>query len=82
MTRDDSVADLEAAGRLLLDNLARGAARAEGVGILRSWRNCSTGQARRDLYGEHGSHGQDAEAARLAAVVDADARGRADPDWR
>lgn len=54
----------------------------EGVGILQAWNICEQRQARDELLAEHGRAGQDAEAQRMIAVVDATANGRADPDAR
>ncbi|MEU3627851.1 hypothetical protein BS329_09135 [Amycolatopsis coloradensis] len=53
----------------------------EAVGVLRGWQDCDAGQALADLTGDTGPAGRDAEAARIAAVVNAQADGTADPDY-
>jgi hypothetical protein len=53
----------------------------EAVGVFRCWHMCDSGQARQDLVDDGGTAGRDAEAARVVALVDAQAEGRADPDW-
>jgi len=53
----------------------------EAVGVFRCWHVCGAAQARQDLVDGGGMAGQDAEAARVVAIVDAQAEGRADPDW-
>ncbi|MEV7094966.1 hypothetical protein AB0M80_19225 [Amycolatopsis sp. NPDC051045] len=79
MTPPDPDADSPAAaGRLLLDSLAARVAVDEAVGILQGWQGCDAAQARHDLTG---GAGLGAEAARVAAVVDARADGTADPDF-
>lgn len=56
--------------------------REEAVGILQSWQRCDARQARRNLAeSQNGTAGQDAEAARVASIIDHDAQGRADPEW-
>lgn len=72
----------QAAARRLLTGLRQRAALNEGVGILRSWHLCGQQEARDDLRAEHGRTGQNTEAIRMIAAVDADADGRADPDDR
>lgn len=52
----------------------------EGVGILQIWNACEQQQARDQLRTDNGTCGQDAEANRMIAVVDAAADNRADPD--
>jgi hypothetical protein len=82
MTRPDPDADsLAAAGRRLLDSLARRTAVGEAVGVLRSWQGCDAAQARDELTEDTGDAGLDAEAARVAAAVDDRADGTADPDY-
>jgi hypothetical protein len=69
------------AGRIV-HGIARRAAMAEAVGIVRCWHGCDGVQAHRELVDNGGgSAGPDAEAARVTAVVDAMAERRADPDW-
>ncbi|HWM06431.1 MAG TPA: hypothetical protein VNP92_29165 [Actinophytocola sp.] len=70
----------ERSARELVERLRLRATLSEGVGILRTWRRCEQQQARDDLYAEHGGAGQDAEARRVIAVVDAAADGQADPE--
>lgn len=67
--------------RRLAAALTRRAALNEGIGVLQSWHSCSSGQARRDLYETYGPSGQNAEAARVVAVVNAAAQPHSDPDW-
>ncbi|MEU4674831.1 hypothetical protein AB0F91_44565 [Amycolatopsis sp. NPDC023774] len=82
MTRPDPDAEsLAAAGRLLLDSLARRAAVGEAVGIMQCWQGCDAAQARHDLTGGTDVAGLGAEAARVAALVNARADGTADPDY-
>jgi hypothetical protein len=52
----------------------------EGVGILQVWQVCEQQQARDRLLTDNGTSGQDAEADRMIAVVNAAADNRADPD--
>jgi hypothetical protein len=52
------------------------------VGILQAWNLCPQQDARDRLLSEYGNAGQDAEADRMIAVVDATAHGQADPDAR
>ncbi len=65
--------DRAALAARMVTALSRRTALEEAVGVLRCWHDCGTAQARLDLV--------DDEVARVAAVVDADADGRADPDW-
>ncbi|MFC4857194.1 hypothetical protein ACFPCV_27175 [Actinophytocola glycyrrhizae] len=46
-----------------------------------SWQHCDTTQARNDLVARGRLDGQDAEVARVVAIIDAVADGRGDPDW-
>ncbi len=68
------------AARLLLERLRLRTALNEGVGILQVWNVCPQQQARAQLLADNGAAGQDAEANRMIAVVDAVADNRADPD--
>jgi hypothetical protein len=52
----------------------------EGIGILQSWNDCEQQQARDQLITDNGSPGQNAEANRMIAVVNATADDTADPD--
>lgn len=73
----------EELARSVLRALHGRVAREEAVGVLQSWQRCDMGEARRTLAdGKGGASrlGQDSEAARVAAIIEADARGRADPD--
>ncbi|MEV6828238.1 hypothetical protein [Amycolatopsis sp. NPDC051102] len=82
MTRPDPDAgSLPAAGRRLLDSLARRAAVDEAIGVLQGWQGCDAAQARDELTEDTGEAGLAAEAARVAAAVDARADGTADPDY-
>jgi hypothetical protein len=72
----------EAAARRLLERLRQRVVLSEGVGILQTWHLCGQQEARDDLRAVHGRAGQDTEATRIVAVVDADADGRMDPDGR
>jgi hypothetical protein len=64
----------------VLDRVRRRTVLGEGMGILRAWRGCDSQQARTQLHDGHGELGQDREARRMIAVVDAAAEGTADPD--
>jgi hypothetical protein len=78
---DHEARQLAVAGRIV-HAMARRAAMSEAIGIVRCWQGCDAMQARRDLVDNGGdTAGQDAEAARVAALVDAMAERRADPDW-
>ncbi|MFC0111478.1 hypothetical protein [Kibdelosporangium aridum] len=70
----------EASARRLLTRLRQRTALNEGVGILQAWNLCQQQEARDRLLSEHGRAGQDAEADRMIAFVDATANRRADPD--
>jgi hypothetical protein len=72
----------EASARRLLTRLRLRTALNEGVGILQTWNLCEQQEARAQLLSEHGSAGQDAEADRMIAFVNATADGRTDPDAR
>ncbi|SDI71475.1 hypothetical protein SAMN05192558_1179 [Actinokineospora alba] len=76
--------DAEELARSVLRAVRGQVAREEAVGVLRSWQRCDVGEARRSLAdgdGGAGRAGQDGEAARVVAIIEGDARGRADPDW-
>lgn len=88
MSRCPSEPDVRiAAARDLLVVLARRVAIDEAVGVLRCWWGCSDVQARGELHARYGPGagggigGIDAEAARVVAVSNADADGRADPEF-
>jgi hypothetical protein len=70
----------QSAARLLVDRLRLRAALNEGVGILQVWSVCEQQQARAQLLADNGAAGQNAEASRMIALVDAVADSRADPD--
>ena len=70
----------EESARRLLGRMRLRAALNEGVGILQVWNVCEQKQARDQLLADNGPSGQDAEADRMIAVVDAAADNRADPD--
>jgi hypothetical protein len=70
----------EASTRRLQERMRLRAARSEGVGILRVWHICGSRQAREDLTAAGGPAGRDVEAARVIAVVDAEAEHGLDPD--
>jgi hypothetical protein len=72
----------EASARRILTRLRLHTALNEGVGILQTWNLCGQQEARDELFSQHGDAGQDAEADRMIAIVDAAARGRTDPDVR
>lgn len=67
------------AARLLLASLASRTVIGEAVGIVQGWRGCDAAEGLRFLSGDAGGPG--AEAARVAAVSDSAAEGRADPDY-
>jgi hypothetical protein len=74
-------AEPDAVVRRLTSSLARRAALDEAVGALSCWEHCDATQARRDIVAPEHLDDQDAEVARVAAIVDARAEGRGDPDW-
>lgn len=65
----------------LVDALEGPAAVNEAIGILRGWQGCDAAQALDNLTGGAGPAERDAEAARIVAVVNAQADGTADPDY-
>jgi hypothetical protein len=81
MVPSDERAEQLAVAARMADAVTRRAALDEAVGILSCWQRCGTGQARRNLVDLGDLVGRDAEVARMAAVVDARADGRADPDY-
>ncbi len=81
MTATGHDKDRTALAARMVTALSRRTALEEAVGVVRCWHDCGTAQARRDLVDQDGVAGQDAQAARVVAIVDADADGRADPDW-
>ncbi|GAB3158442.1 hypothetical protein [Amycolatopsis sp. NPDC004378] len=70
----------EEVARRLLTRTELRAAENEAVGILQVWHDCRREQARDELDVTGTAAGQEVEARRIIAVVDADANGRADPD--
>ena len=70
----------EQAAHRLLHRLHQRTTLNEGIGILQSWHGCEQQQARDRLRDANGSTGQNAEAVRMIAVVDATADDHADPD--
>jgi hypothetical protein len=72
----------EVSARRLLDRLRSRTARNEAVGILQIWNICEQQQARDQLLADNGATGQDAEASRMIAFVNAAADKRSDPDAR
>jgi hypothetical protein len=70
----------ERAARLLLHRLQQRASLNEGIGILQTWNDCEQQQARDQLRTDNGVAGQNAEADRMIAVVNATADDTADPD--
>lgn len=70
----------EASARRLLTRLRLRTALNEGVGILQVWNTCGQQQARDQLLADNGTAGQDAEAGRMIALVNATADNSADPD--
>lgn len=71
----------EDAARRLLARTELRAAENEAVGVLQVWHACRREEARDELDVTGTAAGQEVEARRIIAVVDADAHGRADPDW-
>ncbi|RSN54596.1 hypothetical protein DMH01_36015 [Amycolatopsis sp. WAC 04182] len=71
---------LEIAARLV-QALEGRAVVSEAVGVLQGWQGCDFAQALDGLSGGTGQAGREAEAARIAAIVDAQADGTADPDY-
>lgn len=75
--RDPDPESLEIAARVVQALAARAAVN-EAVGVLQGWQGCDSAQA---LDGLSGGAGREAEASRIAAIVDAQADGTADPDY-
>ncbi|MFI9454799.1 hypothetical protein [Amycolatopsis sp. NPDC052450] len=71
---------LETAARLVQALEGRAAVN-EAVGVLQGWQGCDTAHALDELTDGTGPAGRDAEAVRIAAIVDAQADGTADPDY-
>jgi hypothetical protein len=69
----------ETAARLL-GRMRQRTALNEGIGILQTWNDCAQQQARDQLLADNGATGQNAEADRMIALVDAAADNRTDPD--
>jgi hypothetical protein len=67
--------------RHLLATLRHRTAVQEAVGLLTVWGDCDQAGARAELGGQRTTATVAAEAARLAAITDAAADNRADPDW-
>ncbi|RSM63034.1 hypothetical protein DMH03_13430 [Amycolatopsis sp. WAC 01376] len=67
---------LEAAAGLVRALEGRAAVN-EAVGVLQGWQGCDTAHALNAAI----DAGRDAEAVRIAAIVDAQADGTADPDY-
>ncbi|NED94041.1 hypothetical protein G1H11_01810 [Phytoactinopolyspora alkaliphila] len=53
----------------------------EAIGAVRTWRQCDAAVALELLLEQQNPGGVDAEATRVARVVDHEADGRSDPDW-
>jgi hypothetical protein len=70
----------ERAAHQLLHRLEQRTALNEGIGILQTWNDCEQQQARDQLRTDNGVTGQNAEADRMIAVVNATADDTADPD--
>jgi hypothetical protein len=70
----------EASACRLLTRLRHRTALNEGVGILQVWNTCEQQQARDQLLADNGTSGQDAEASRMIALVNAVADNSTDPD--
>jgi Fe-S cluster assembly iron-binding protein IscA len=66
----------------LLATLRHRAAAQEAVGVLAVWGGCDQVQARAELAEQPTTATVAAEAARVAAISDAGADDRADPDWQ
>jgi hypothetical protein len=78
--RGQSEQHREKVARRVLHRLRQRAALNQAVGILRVWHCCGEQQARDDMHSQHRTTGQDVEALRMIAVVNAAAEGRGDPD--
>jgi hypothetical protein len=70
----------ERAARRVLRRTQQRSTLNEGIGILQTWNDCEQQQARDQLRADNGSTGQNAEADRMIAVVNATADPDADPD--
>jgi hypothetical protein len=66
----------------VLATLRHRAAVQEAVGVLAVWGSCDQAQARAELGEQPTPATVAAEAARVAAITDASADNRADPDWQ
>lgn len=73
--------DVTARARQIVAAMQERVALAEGAGVLQGWEHSSSRQAQRNLRDRHGEHGQNTEAARMIAVVNANAAQGTDPDW-
>ncbi|MCS7479673.1 hypothetical protein ACFFQW_19910 [Umezawaea endophytica] len=72
---------LEDRARKVADGVARRAALHEAAGVLRAWSGGDHRGARALIDEYDATGGSDGEVARLAAIVDAEARPGEDPDW-
>ncbi|MBB4912766.1 hypothetical protein [Actinophytocola algeriensis] len=70
----------EQAARRVLHRLQQRTTLNEGIGILQTWNDCEQQQARDQLRTDNGSNGQNVEADRMIAVVNATADATTDPD--
>jgi hypothetical protein len=82
MTPRHDAEETKALSRRLLEHLRRRAAMSTAIGILAAADRCRPDQARATLRADHGRAGEQAEAARVVAVSEANAEPRNDPDWR
>lgn len=72
---------LERRARRVADGVARRAALHEAAGILQAWTGGDPRQARALLDEHLATGGREAEAARVVAIVNAEALVSDDPDW-
>lgn len=71
-----------AAAQRILDAIRRRAALHEAVGVVLVWGGDNRSDVLERLCDRRSEADREAEVARVNAVVDAAAEGRADPDWR
>jgi hypothetical protein len=65
----------------VVDGVARRAALHEAAGVLQAWTGGDPRQARALLDEHLATDGCEAEAARVVAIVDAEALASSDPEW-
>lgn len=79
--RDDAQEERTTTCLRVLEHLQRRVAMDEAIGILAADDQSEPERVRAGLRAEHGPNGEDAEAARVVARTEANARPQSDPDW-